>query len=129
MIPPSLTRMQPANQTYIQESTPTFLTSPSTMASLSTQQDSQWGPSGIGTVVFGLVASILSILTISLTIWKMFFARQRESVVESVELHRLDSEATASNDEFSLAYPPHDGEIDPEATEGSRGDAVADNPA
>ena len=46
-----------------------------------------------------------------------------------MELRRFDSEATASNDDMSLEYLPHGGEIDPEATEGSRGDAVADSPA
>ena len=45
------------------------------MAFLSNQKDSQWGPSGIGTVVFGCVASILGVLTL----WMMFWARQRES--------------------------------------------------
>ena len=40
-----------------------------TAASSSVQQNSQWGPGGIGTVVFGCIASILGMLTIWATIW------------------------------------------------------------
>ena len=43
-----------------------------------------------------------------------------------MELRRLDSEATASNENMSLEYLTHGGEMDPEAMEGRRGDAVTD---
>ena len=43
-----------------------------------------------------------------------------------MELRRFDSEATASNDDVSLDYMPNGGEMNLEAMEESRGDAVAD---
>ena len=41
----------------------------STATSSQVQQNSQWGPGGISTVVFGCVASILGMLAIWATIW------------------------------------------------------------
>lgn len=40
-----------------------------TATSSSAQQNSQWGPGGISTVVFGCIASILGMLAIWATIW------------------------------------------------------------
>lgn len=51
------------------ESTPTFNCPSPTITSLSFQQGSQWGPSDIGTMVFGCVASVLGILALWLTYW------------------------------------------------------------
>ena len=75
MILHALNRMLPTNQTQVPQPSPTFHTSSSPIGSLSSQQDSQWGASGIGTVVFGCVASILGILAL----WMMFWTRQRDS--------------------------------------------------
>ena len=41
----------------------------STATSSQVQQNSQWGPGGISTVVFGCIASILGMLAIWATIW------------------------------------------------------------
>ena len=43
-----------------------------------------------------------------------------------MELRRLVSDAAASNDNASLEYLPHGGEMDPEAMEECQGDVVAD---
>ena len=40
-----------------------------TATSSSVQQNSQWGPGGISTVVFGCIASILGMLAVWATIW------------------------------------------------------------
>ncbi|CAD6579811.1 MAG: hypothetical protein ASARMPREDX12_009372 [Alectoria sarmentosa] len=62
------------NETQTPEPSPTLNASSSTITSLSSQQGSQWGPSGIGTVVFGCVASVLGLSAL----WMMFWLRQRE---------------------------------------------------
>lgn len=69
-----INRMMPDNTTQTPEPPPTSNASSSTITSLNFQQGSQWGPSGIGTVVFGCVASVLGILAL----WMMFWLGQRE---------------------------------------------------
>ena len=70
----------PANETQGLEPSSTLHTSSSPIISLGPQQDSQWGPSGIGTLVFGCVASILGILAL----WMSFWTRQREAAQAEV---------------------------------------------
>jgi len=61
--------------------TPTVLlqtpVSPPTDQASGSPQNSQWGPQGIGTVVFGCVSSVLALLGIFLTIW---LARRRSRI-------------------------------------------------
>lgn len=70
----AINRMLPDNKTQILEPSSISTASSPTITSLNPQQKSQWGPSDIGTVVFGCVASVLGILAL----WMMFWLRQRE---------------------------------------------------
>ena len=51
----AIDRMLPGNKTQTSEPPPTMNASSSTITSLGSQQELQWGPSGIGTVVFALL--------------------------------------------------------------------------
>ncbi|CAF9932104.1 MAG: hypothetical protein ALECFALPRED_005213 [Alectoria fallacina] len=119
------------NSTQIEEPSSTLNASSSTITSLSSQQGSQWGPSGIGTVVFGCVASILAILAL----WMMFWLRQREpgqTIISGEELgsrHSHTDITTSDDDVVALGYLPLDGIADPEAVEGHREDAEVNTQA
>ncbi|CAD6583027.1 MAG: hypothetical protein ASARMPRED_001199 [Alectoria sarmentosa] len=118
------------NNTQILEPSPILNASSSTITSLSSQQGSQWGPSGIGTVVFGCVASVLGILALCM----MFWLRQRESghaIISDGEMGSRHShtDITASDDEVALGYLSLGGIADPEAVEGHREDAEVNTQA
>ncbi|KAF6219502.1 hypothetical protein HO133_003970 [Letharia lupina] len=122
--------MLPDNTTQTPEPPPTSNASSSTITSLNFQQGSQWGPSGIGTVVFGCVASVLGILAL----WMMFWLWQREPAHavrpdENMDSQHRHADAAASDDDVALGYLPHDGDADPDATEGHRRDAGVDTEA
>ena len=69
-----MNRMLPDSKTPTPVPSLNYNASAPTISSPSVQQDSKWGPSGIGTLVFGCVASVLG----ALTLWAMFWFRQRQ---------------------------------------------------
>ncbi|KAM0798467.1 hypothetical protein BDR22DRAFT_823316 [Usnea florida] len=116
----------PANETQSPDVSPTLHTSSSPNSPLSSQQSSQWGASGIGTVVFGCTASILGILAL----WMTFWTRQRQPAhadvqEERAELQNSETDATASNDDVTFEYLSGGADAGPEAIGRSRGDAAA----